>query len=524
MEKAYLCPKCNAELILDGTSPKVCLFCHTALTDNDELSRPKGGFFAGDMIEEKRKTCTCKQCGKSMYIPSKSPVTCVFCGSQELTGTSLETSALRASEPIAFQFSREEAEKAYLDSVKKEKRKAHGCDAKEYLDALAPVYVPFFFFDYHVFASTILSVVPIVKQARHIGEKVANVLLYSEFTLEKTASNITPYPKTIASEMAWRDVPISASSVISLDKLDQISPIKIGNVGSITAKEAANRPAARKATEEAVLLSCDLASSEVRETFLRRIREFVKQCVITENLGSFSISSYVDDTNYEEPIGQLIYVPLWIMRKRKKDEYFVWYMNGITGEVSEIFKEPVFAKEEIKQDETQTLAAMSKKKIRKMTIDDVGGENQKINFRTYMIDIMASTITRDMKLNEMATDKSLLELERSIRKAKVSINVPVSSAYQPEAEKAVLESKGSPLPSAAVPLPTKHSHLYRMKEEAMEISLGQGQRLPERPVDRRIGNEEEMRRDDTPSAIAVEVGLSDMPEYDPSGPNPFKNS
>ena len=61
-----------------------------------------------------------------------------------------------------------------------------------------------------------------------------------------------------------------------------------------------------------------------------------------------------------------------------------------------------------------------------------------------------------------------------------------------------------------------------MKEEARNRSLGRGQRLPEKPLDRRVGNEEEFKVDDTPSGIAVEFGLSDLPEYDPAGPNPFK--
>ena len=140
-----------------------------------------------------------------------------------------------------------------------------------------------------------------------------------------------------------------------------------------------------------------------------------------------------------------------------------------------------------------------------------------------MIDTVASSLSAEMTLNEMSADKSLLHLERSVRKGTV-VNVPTVEAYQPEAEEQVAKSRMEPLPSKPVPLPTKHSPLYIMKEQARAMSLGKGQRLPETPIDRHVGNEELYDSPEEASAIAVERGLSDLPEYDPSGPNPFRKN
>ena len=166
---------------------------------------------------------------------------------------------------------------------------------------------------------------------------------------------------------------------------------------------------------------------------------------------------------------------------------------------------------------------MSKKRIKAFKLEDLGGPDKPVNYRTFMIDTVASSITAEMTLNEMSADKSLLHLEKTRRNSQASLEVPIVRAYQEEAEKAVKESQKASIPSAPVPLPTKHSPLYLMKEEAMTRSLGRGQRLPEKPLDRRVGNEEEFDNiNDTHESLAVEFGLSDLPEYDPSGPDPFK--
>ena len=108
----------------------------------------------------------------------------------------------------------------------------------------------------------------------------------------------------------------------------------------------------------------------------------------------------------------------------------------------------------------------------------------------------------------MSADKSLLQLEKNVRRHTTTISVPMSTAYQGDAEKAVAESKKQAIPSAPVPLPTEHSPLFLMKEEARNRFLGRGQRLPEKPLDRRVGNEGENRLEDTPSGIAVEFVIT----------------
>ena len=513
MEKAYKCPRCGADIILDGDSKEKCLFCGSPLSEKDVLSRPKGGFYARDLSEVNKTSCTCGQCGKKMYTSSDSriPLTrCIYCGSDELKRSFGRETVLMGEERMPFRFQRDEAEKEYLAEVKKEKRKFHSCDKKEYLEAITPVYVPFFFFDYHTFARTILSVVPYIKQPRNLGDKVLGVLLLNDFTLERTSSVITPYPKNVNSEMAWKNIPISATPVITLPRLDEISPF---NMDGLSLSDG-------KSKEDAVYLSCETPASETRETFLERIRAFVKECVIVENLDNFAISSFVDETEYEEPLGQLVYIPMWVMKMRKKDQCLTWYMNAISGQSSPLLWES--AVPEVKEEAPQTLETMRKKKIKNFTAEDFGGPDRKINYRTYMIDAVASTIAAEMTFNEMSADKSLIQLERSMRKQRLSVNVPLSEAYQGDAEIAAAESRKTALPSSPVPLPSKHSPLYLMKEEAMEHSLGRGQRLPERPIDRRVGNEDLYDEPETAEHVAVDKGLADIPEYDPLGPKPFK--
>lgn len=517
MEKAYLCPTCGASVILDGESTPVCCFCKSELSAENEIAHPEGGFYFGGFDTSEVRRLTCYKCGKSMLSSTSADLSsprCLCCGSDDLTVTTEKVMLPHKLTVVPFTCDRKEAEEEFLNAVKKEKIKFRSFSPKEYVDAITPAYVPFFFYDYHAFGSAILSVVPYVKQPRNVTEKILAVLVLNDISLERTSNVVTPYPKTINCEMAWKSLPMSASSAIEQKRMDEVSPFLTGGVS--TDERVISE------IKHAMILDIDRSAKNVEDEFSARIKDFVKECIITENLENFSITSYVDNTNYDPALGQLIYVPMWILKVRKKDSCLTWCMNAITGKASDISREVLDEKEKAKDEKKDSLAAISKKRIKSITIDDLGGTDKPVNYRTFMIDIVASAITSEMTLNEMSADKSLLQLERHTRRKTTQITVPVADAYQGDAEKAVAESKKQPIPSAPVPLPTVHSPLYLMKEEARNRSLGRGQRLPEKPLDRKVGNEEQFKIDDTPSSIAVEFGLSDLPEYDPSGPNPFK--
>ncbi|MBR5938861.1 MAG: hypothetical protein IKZ90_11450 [Clostridiales bacterium] len=516
METAYLCSNCGASVILNDDSACKCCFCGTEFHERNVIDRPNGGFYVGALTPSNLRTITCRSCGKTMGESSSSklePKVCLYCGSDDITSGSGEMMFPKDMIYAPFSCDRKEAEEAYLLSVKKDKIKGRAHSTREYLDALTPVYIPCFFYDYHTFANTILSVVPFVKQPRNIGEKVLSAFLITDISVERTSNVVTPYPKTIASEMAWQNLPICACNVMDQKKSDQVSPF-LSKSGTTSTGSASD-------IKDAVILNIDRGAKEIEDNFFSRIKEFVKECVITENLEHFSITSFVDNTVYNPAVGQLIYIPFWVMKVRKKDQSLTWCMNAISGKSSEVSFEPI-DKKPVKEEEP-TLKSMSKKRIKAFKLEDLGGPDKPVNYRTFMIDSVASSITAEMTLNEMSADKSLLHLEKARRNSQTSLEVPIVRAYQEEAEKAVKESQKTSIPSAPVPLPTKHSPLYLMKEEAMTRSLGRGQRLPEKPLDRRVGNEAEFdNRNDTHESLAVEFGLSDLPEYDPSGPDPFK--
>ena len=123
------------------------------------------------------------------------------------------------------------------------------------------------------------------------------------------------------------------------------------------------------------------------------IKDFVKECIITENLDHFTISSYVDNTNYDPSLGQLIYVPMWILKVRKKDQCLSWCMNASSAKASEIKTEMLEEKDSSKNRKTDSLAAISKKRIKTITLDDLGGAGRPVTYRTFMIDTVASAIT-----------------------------------------------------------------------------------------------------------------------------------
>ncbi|MBP5416378.1 MAG: hypothetical protein J6Y58_02525 [Clostridiales bacterium] len=517
MEKAYVCPKCGASVILVDESEKTCCFCHAELQDKDENKNPKGGFYIGSMGTIKMRRSTCGKCGKSMFSAVSGDVKasrCICCGSDDLISSPEDLLLPENISAVPFSCSREEAVEEYLKSVKRMKIKQHSYAGEEYTDAITPVYVPIIFYDYHIFGNAILSVVPNIKTPRGRGEKFLSVVLLNDFTLERSSSVATPYPKTMNSEMAWQAVPQSASTAIRMEKLDEVSPILRGGAGA--------KDASLSELTNAVILDIDRSAEVIEKEFMTRIKAFVKECLVTENLMHFNITSYVDKTNYQPALGQLIFIPMWILKIKKKEQCLTWYLNAVSGKSSEVSWESLEEKPAV-IDEEPTLKTMNKKRIKAFTIEDFGPEDKPVNYRTFMIDIVASSIASEMMLNEMSADKSLLHLEKQMRKTQQTVSVPViEKAYQAEVEEQVQKSKEQPIPSKPVPLPSEHSPLFLMREEANNRSLGRGKRLPEKPLDRKVGNEDQFDTPETPSSVAVEFGLADLPEYDPAGPNPFK--
>lgn len=518
MEKAYKCPKCGASVIYVDESSRTCCFCHSALQEKDEIKNPKGGFYVGSMGNLKMRKTVCGKCGKTMFSADYGEVKagrCITCGSDDLLSTSEDLLLPEKIMSVPFSCSREEAVEEYLKTANQGKTKQHAYTGEEYLNAITPVYVPFFFYDYHIFGRAILSVVPQVKGPKNRGEKLISFVLLNDFSFERASSTATPYPKTMYSEMAWQFVPDSASSAIRLEKADEVSPILRAGSGA--------REVSLSDLNDGVILDLDRSGMEIESEFMTRIKGFIKECLITENLVHFTITSYVDDTEYMPALGQLIFVPMWILKIRKKDQCLTWYMNAVSGKSSEISWESTEVRPVITEEPVQTLKTMNKKRIKAFTIEDFGPEDRPVNYRTFMIDTVASSIASEMMLNEMSADKSLLHLENQMRKTKKTVSVPViDKAYQADVEEEVKKSINQPIPSKPVPLPSEHSPLFLMREEANNRALGRGRRLPEKPLDRRVGNEDQFDTPDTPSGVAVEFGLADIPEYDPAGPDPFK--
>ncbi|MBP5493404.1 MAG: hypothetical protein J6Y08_11230 [Clostridiales bacterium] len=521
MDKAYLCPKCSAQVILDNQSEKMCVFCSTPLKEENSLEKVDWGYYTpGFASGGKTRAYVCRDCGKVQYAlfdSDYSPKHCVYCASERVELDERATKNVpRPFRTVPFIYKKLDAVEEYKKAVKKEQLKFMGCASDTYLKKITPLYVPCFLFDYHVFSHSVLSVVPIVKAPRQTGEKVFTLLTTTELSFEVTNNDIQPYPKEVSFELVWQNVPICASSLISKETFDKISPFVLRN-----RFEDGDVDDLKKAT----ILAVDEDPQGISDILIEDIKKWTKDFVISEYVDHYSVSSYVDKTEYDRGLGQLIYLPVWQMVFKKKNQTYAWYMNAISGEPTDIL--PIEEKkEEVKEEKPKDpLKAMSKKRIKKFSISDVAHPEFNLNFRTYLVDTVAAAISLETNLNEASSDKTLYHLERKVIKGKVEVAIPDSDAFQKEAAEEVVKGRLSAIPSEPVPLPEVHSQLYLMKEEVTKRSLGRGKRLPEKPIDRKIGNEEYFEANqDTHESLAVEFGLSDMPEYDPSGPNPFKKS
>ncbi len=514
MDKAFLCPQCGAQILLSEAADNVCCFCLSMLTPKDEVQSVDWGFhtpaFAG---KERIKAFVCEDCHKTVFASKENQLplnNCVHCGSRSIKEVADAKKMMPMGiKTLRFIYNREDAIERYLQDAKKEGLKLRFTKKEAYQQCITPLYIPCFLFDYTINTEAVLSVLPIVRN-RSKGEGFLNLLTGDDLTLERTSA-AEPYPKKFVAEMVWMNVPIPMTSCIDSQSFETISPFSV-----------------RGAMEEDDEIAANAFFPEVDEkwenahTLLKsQVQNWVREYVLSESMDHYEISSYVDNTKYEKALGQLAYIPVWQMRCRHKTGDYSWYMNGLTGVTSGFVETET---EEVeKEQESVALKDLNKKKIRNFKSGEIVKNASSVNCRTYMVDTVSSSIMLETSLNESASDKSLFHLERSMKTSSVDLSVPISEAFEKEVDEETKKMREAPIPSAPVPLPTEHSKLYMMKQEIQNRRLGRGERLPEKKVDRDIGGDVAFGYDDiTREARAVEVGLSDMPEFDPSGPNPFK--
>ncbi|MBR3056808.1 MAG: hypothetical protein IKG93_02460 [Clostridiales bacterium] len=520
MDKAFLCPRCGAQVLLSEAADNVCCFCSLSLKDENAVKDVDWGFHTpGYLTPPKVIAVSCEDCEKLMFVPKQSSMelhTCVNCGSPSLKQKNLPVKLPKGIKVIPFKYSREEAVESYLQSVKKEGWHMHQCKGKAFLESITPVYIPCFLYDYNVGCHAVISVVPIIKNT-HRGESFFNLLTASDLTLEYTSSTVEPYPKNFVAEMIWENLPIPACTAIDKEQFEKISPFSIKS-GIYEDMEPLR--------EDGCFLPVDRPWDEINENLTSTVRAWVKEFVLSESMEHYKVSSYVDNSSYEKGLGQLAYFPVWIMKNKKKEDLYCWFMNGLTGSPSDLKLVSTAASEtRVEQNSPTSLASLNKKKIRNFKQTDLANTGNPLNCRTYMVDTVSSSIMLESQLNESASDKSLFRLERSFRKNDINLSVPVAEAYEEELDEEMKELASTPIPSAPVPLPEQHSPLYMMKQEIQDRRLGRGERLPQKPVDRDVGIHSDSVYDDiTREERAVEEGLADLPEFDPSGPSPFQKN
>jgi len=515
MDKAFLCPHCGAQILLSEAADNVCCFCSSNLTEKDKIESVDWAFHVPSFAAKTNvRTFVCDDCKKVVFSSKECTLplsNCVFCGSRSIKEDPSSPARLPVGiSTVPFIYSREDALEQYLQDVKKEGMKLHFAKKSICKDCINPVYLPCFLYDYAINATTVITVLPIVKKGGK-GERILDFLTGDDLTLERTSA-AEPYPKQFIAEMIWQNVPVPSATCIESTLFERISPF---SVRSTIDDE-------NKIASDAFYPGIDLNWKSVDEELKSEVRNWIREYVLSENMEHYQISSFVDKTKYETGLGQLIYIPIWHMRFKRKSETFSWYMNGLTG-VSSGFVETVSEAEETDKADGKKLEDLNKKKIRTIKNNEVSNSESSVNCRTYMVDTVSSSIMLETQLNESASDKSLFHLERSMKGTTVSISIPDVEAYEQPEDEETKKMREAPIPSVPVPLPTEHSPLYMMKQEIQNRKLGRGMRLPETPVDRNVGNEASFGYDDiTREEKAVEVALSDMPEFDPSGPNPFK--
>lgn len=324
------CPNCGAPLAFSpGKAKVVCEYCGTEFDVKaiEELYAKKEEMAAAahrakearwdtaqagsQWTEEEEKTLralTCPTCGAQIVCDENTMATeCVYCGNPTLVPSRFE-GMLKPDFIIPFKKTKEEAVAALKEFYKGKFLLPKEFTAQNRLEAVQPMYVPFWLFDSRVKAEGLF--------------RTENDMVYNTENAVITETSI--YRCSRKGTMEFHRIPVDGSKKMDDTFMESIEPFDysalvpfqsayltgfLADKYDVTAEDAAPR-ADRRMAKSAMMVLEDTVTGYMRCT--------------------------PEDEVFEKEEGSVSYAmaPVWILTTRYKEKSYTFLMNGQTGKVA----------------------------------------------------------------------------------------------------------------------------------------------------------------------------------------------
>ena len=324
---SYKCPNCGAPLsFLPGKKTVTCEYCGTEFEVSaiEELFRDKqeSAVHAAEAQEAKWATedagsewasdeakalhaFTCSSCGAELVCDENTMATeCVYCGNPTMIPKRFD-GMLKPDYVIPFKKTKQEAVAALKEFYKGHMLLPSNFTANNRIEAIQPMYVPFWLFDSKITA-----------QAQFRAEKhhVIN-------TPKEVITEISVYNCKRAGTMSFERIPVDGSKRIDDAYMDSIEPFNYGDLVEFSAAYLTGYLADKyDVTAEACAPRADKrvenSAIEVLQSTLEDYDAYeLENIAVVKDVGKVSYAM----------------VPVWILTMRYNDKPYTFMMNGQTG-------------------------------------------------------------------------------------------------------------------------------------------------------------------------------------------------
>ena len=326
---SYKCPNCGAPLsFLPGKKTVTCEYCGTEFEVSaiEELFRDKQEMAAraaeaqeakwetenagSEWTSDEAKTLqafTCSSCGAELVCDENTMATeCVYCGNPTMIPKRFD-GMLKPDYVIPFKKTKAEAVAALKEFYKGRMLLPSNFTANNRVEAIQPMYVPFWLFDSKITA-----------QAEFRAEKHHVISTPKEIITE-----VSIYNCRRKGVMSFERIPVDGSKKMDDAYMESIEPFNYGDLVPFSAAYLTGYLADKYDVTAEV--SAARADKRVETSAIEVLQNSV------ENFDAVQL----ENAAVVKDVGKVSYamVPVWILTTRYNDKPYTFMMNGQTGKV-----------------------------------------------------------------------------------------------------------------------------------------------------------------------------------------------
>ncbi|MBR1806662.1 MAG: hypothetical protein IJ774_09810 [Selenomonadaceae bacterium] len=326
---SYKCPNCGAPLsFLPGKKTVTCEYCSTEFEVSaiEELFRKKQELAVqaaqaqeakwetenagSEFTDDEAKTLhafTCSSCGAELVCDENTMATeCVYCGNPTMIPKRFD-GMLKPDYVIPFKKTKADAVAALKEFYKGKYLLPSDFTANNRVEAIQPMYVPFWLFDSHVSAQ--------------VDFRAERIRKYSDGDYNVTETQV--YQCRREGTMSFKKIPVDGSKKMDNDYMDSIEPFNYNELVEFSAAYLTGYLA------DKYDMDADACAPRANKRVENSTIEILQNTV--QNYDAVQ----VENAAVMKDVGKVSYamVPVWILTTRYQDKPYTFMMNGQTGKV-----------------------------------------------------------------------------------------------------------------------------------------------------------------------------------------------